>query len=208
MLTPTRPVQDDPAAVPQAILDALTDVAMPRLGKEPPLRSHLAIGGLQIPVRRQQALVVGSGAAGLRAAVELRRRGVDVAVATQSAFGGTSACSGSDKQTLHTANTADRGDDFRALAHAIGAGGAMHADTAYVEAVGSARALATLQYLGLPLPQDRLGGVLRYQTDHDETGRATSCGPRTSRLMVQVLAQEALRLGVPVFNHGRAHPGA
>ena len=61
----------------------------------------------------------------------------------------------------------------------------MDEDTAYVEAVGSARALASLQFMGLPLPQDRLGGVLRYQTDHDEVGRATSCGPRTSRLMVQ-----------------------
>ena len=48
--------------------------------------------------------------------------------------------------------------------------------------------------MGLPIPQDRLGGVLRYQTDHDEVGRATSCGPRTSRLMVQVLTREAIRL--------------
>jgi succinate dehydrogenase / fumarate reductase flavoprotein subunit len=32
-------------------------------------------------------------------------------------------------------------------------------------------------------------------------GRATSCGPRTSRLMVQVLAKEAIRLNVPTFNH-------
>ncbi len=148
-----------------------------------------------------EALVLGSGAAGLRAAVELKRRDVDVAIATQSAFGGTSACSGSDKQTLHTANGADRGDDFRAMADALGAGGAMDEDTAYVEAVGSARALASLQFLGLPIPQDRLGGVLRYQTDHDEVGRATSCGPRTSRLMVQVLAREAIRLDIPIFNH-------
>ena len=124
----------------------------------------------------------------------LKRRDVDVIVATQSAFGGTSACSGSDKQTLHTANGAGRGDDFRAMADALGAGGAMDEDTAYVEAVGSPRALSSLQFMGLPIPQDRLGGVLRYQTDHDEVGRATSCGPRTSRLMVQALAREAIRL--------------
>ena len=53
---------------------------------------------------------------------------------------------------------------------------------------------------GCRYPQDRLGGVLRYQTDHDEVGRATSCGPRTSRLMVQVLAKEAIRLDIPIFN--------
>ena len=34
--------------------------------------------------------------------------------------------------------------------------------------------------------------------------RATSCGPRTSRLMVKVLAEEAIRLGVPIFNHATA----
>ena len=122
---------------------------MPRLPEEPPADGVPGGGGFQIPVRRFGALVVGSGAAGLRAAVELKRRGVEVAVLTQSAWGGTSACSGSDKQTLHTANSADRGDDFAALAEAIGAGGAMDDDTAYVEAVGSARALASLQYLGL-----------------------------------------------------------
>src|ERR1700735_556716 len=173
---------------------------MPRRTGERPSRELMKVGTYVLPVHRAEALVLGSGAAGLRAAVELKRRDVDVVVASQSAFGGTSACSGSDKQTLHTANTAGRGDDFRALADALGAGGAMDEDTAYVEAVGSARALASLQFMGLPLPQDRLGGVLRYQTDHDEVGRATSCGPRTSRLMVQVLTREAIRLNVPIFN--------
>lgn len=192
------------STIPQGILDALTDVAMPRLPGEAPAQDVVAARDAEVPVHHFRALVIGSGAAGLRAAVELKRRGVDVAIATQSAFGGTSACSGSDKQTLHTASSADRGDDFHALADAIGSGGAMDPETAYVEAVGSVRALASLQYLGLPIPQDRLGGVLRYQTDHDEVGRATSCGPRTSRLMVQVLAREAIHLGIPIFNHTTA----
>jgi succinate dehydrogenase / fumarate reductase, flavoprotein subunit len=186
--------------VPQEVLDGLTDVAMPRLATERAPKEFMAAHRFSLPAHRCEALVLGSGAAGLRAAVELKRRGVDVVVATQSAFGGTSACSGSDKQTLHTANGAGRGDDYRAMADALGAGGAMDEDTAYVEAVGSSRALSSLQFMGLPVPQDRLGGVLRYQTDHDEVGRATSCGPRTSRLMVQVLANEAIRLNVPIFN--------
>src|SRR3984957_6606970 len=187
--------------VPQSILDRLTDVAMQRLAGERPSRELMKVGAYVLPVQRSKALVLGSGAAGLRAAVEMKRRNVDVVIASQSAFGGTSACSGSDKQTLHTANSAGRGDDFRALADAVAAGGAMDEDTAYAEAVGSVRALASLQFMGLPLPQDRLGGVLRYQTDHDEVGRATSCGPRTSRLMVQVLTREAIHLGIPIFNH-------
>jgi succinate dehydrogenase/fumarate reductase flavoprotein subunit len=190
--------------VPQSILDALTDVAMPRLPPERRASGSVAVGGHSVQVHRHGCIVIGSGAAGLRAAVELARRGGDVAILSQSAWGGTSACSGSDKQTLHTANTAGRGDDLKAMARAIRAGGAMDEDTAYIEAVGSGRALASLQYLGLPLPQDPLGGTLRYQTDHDEVGRATSCGPRTSRLMVKVLAEEAIRLGIPFFNHTTA----
>ena len=190
--------------VPQHILDGLTDVDMPRLPPERAPSELLDLAGFRVPVYRTGCLIVGSGAAGLRAAVELKRRGDDVAVISQSAWGGTSACSGSDKQTLHTANTADQGDNFKAMARAIRDGGAMDEDTAYVEAVGSARMMASLQYLGLPLPQERLGGTLRYQTDHDEVGRATSCGPRTSRLMVKMLAEEAIRLDVPVFNQTTA----
>lgn len=198
-----RKMAEEPL-VSQHILDALTDVKMPRLSPKTPAKEWVTVQGWKVPVRRAGVVVVGSGSAGLRAAVELKRRDVDVTVVTQSAYGGTSACSGSDKQTLHTANTSDRGDNFRAMAEAIGAGGAMDKDTAYIEAVGSGRSLSTLQYLGIPLPVDSYGGVLRYQTDHDEVGRATSCGPRTSRFMVKVLAQEAINLGVPVHNQTTA----
>ncbi|MDR2450498.1 MAG: FAD-binding protein [Candidatus Accumulibacter sp.] len=186
--------------VSQSILDALTDVEFPRRMAARAVWKSLPLDGMRLPVYRGQALVLGSGAAGLRAAVELKRRKIDVVVATQTLFWGTSVCSGSDKQTLHTASTGASGDDFLALARALGAGGAMDADTAYVEAVGSVEALMALKYLGLPLPEDCYGGVLRYRTDHDEAGRATSCGPRTSRLMAKVLAEEALRLGVPFVN--------
>ncbi|MCV4566006.1 FAD-binding protein, partial [Escherichia coli] len=111
----------------------------------------------------------------------------------------TSACSGSDKQTLYTAATAGNGDNVTKLADALASGGAMDHDTAYVEAVGSLHTLGGLQYLGLELPEDRYGAILRYQTDHDEAGRATSCGPRTSRLMVKVLLEEVQRLAIPML---------
>ena len=193
-----------PVKVPQHILDRLTDVEMPRLMPAKAATEVMQVAGYGVPIHRYGCVIVGSGAAGLRAAVELQRRDDSVAIISQSAWGGTSACSGSDKQTLHTANTADLGDNYKAMARAIRAGGAMDEDTAYVEAIGSSRAMASLQYLGLPLPQDPLGGTLRYQTDHDEVGRATSCGPRTSRLMVKVLADEAIRLSIPFYNHTTA----
>ncbi|WP_312415574.1 FAD-binding protein [Pseudescherichia sp.] len=188
-------------AIPQAILESLTNVAMPHHVAEAQPQQMLTLGEYRIPVYDSEALVVGSGAAGLRAAVELKRRRLNVLVATQTLFWGTSACSGSDKQTLHTASTSFRGDDFTRLAGALGAGGAMDGDTAYVEAVGSIEAFIGLKSMGLPLPEDRYGAVLRYQTDHDEVGRATSCGPRTSRLMVKVLAEEAALVGVPFLDH-------
>ena len=168
-------------AIPQAILENLTNVTMPRHVLQAEPQQMLEVEGYRIPVYTSGALVIGSGAAGLRAAVELKRRKVDVLVATQTLFWGTSACSGSDKQTLHTASTSYRGDNFTALAGAIGAGGAMDADTAYVEAVGSVEAFIGLKSIGLPLPEDRYGAVLRYQTHHDEGGRGASCGPRTTR---------------------------
>lgn len=187
-----------PIEVPQAILDALTRVDMPALPASSAIGESITVDGVHLPILRTGVLIIGSGAAGLRAAVEANRAGLEVTVATMSPFGGTSACSGSDKQTLHTAGTSNKGDNFVKLASDIGAGGAMDLDQAYVEAVGSIGAFAGLQYLGLPLPTDRFGAVLRYQTDHDDVGRATSCGPRTSRLMVKVLAEEALRLGIPI----------
>lgn len=185
----------------QSILTPLTDVTMPRHVAAANPSLTLDIAGYSIPLYSHEALVIGSGAAGLRAAVELRRRKTDVVVATQTLFWGTSACSGSDKQTLHTASTSFHGDDFVKLAGALGAGGAMDADTAYVEAVGSIEAFIGLKSIGLPLPEDRYGAVLRYQTDHDEAGRATSCGPRTSRLMVKVLAEEAILLNTLFIDH-------
>ncbi len=186
------------------ILDALTRVKLPGGVLQHEAAETVDIEGLNCPVHRVNTLVLGSGAAGLRAAVELKRGNIEVAVCSTGLFAGTSACSGSDKQTIHTAGTSNRGDNFVRLADDIGSGGAMDKDTAYVEAVGSIPAFAGLQYLGLPLPQDRFGAVLRYQTDHDEVGRATSCGPRTSRLMVKVLCEEAIRLEIPFITRTTA----
>lgn len=185
--------------VDDAILDALTHVSFPKGFVQAEPSSVVTIDNVNYPVWQADALVVGTGAAGLRAAVELQRREQSVLLATAGLYMGTSACSGSDKQTLFTAATAGSGDNFTKLAEALASGGAMDRDTAYVEAVGSLHTLGGLQYLGLELPEDRYGAILRYQTDHDEAGRATSCGPRTSRLMVKVLLEEVKRLGIPLL---------
>ncbi|EMI7391583.1 succinate dehydrogenase flavoprotein subunit [Klebsiella oxytoca] len=186
--------------IDDAILDALTHVSFPKGFAKGEPASILTIDNVNYPLWKADALVVGSGAAGLRAAVELKRRQQNVLLATAGLYMGTSACSGSDKQTLFTAATAGNGDSFLKLADALASGGAMDYDTAYVEAVGSLHTLGGLQFLGLELPEDRYGAILRYQTDHDEAGRATSCGPRTSRLMVKVLLEEVQRLNIPLLS--------
>lgn len=187
------------AAIPQAILDRLTRFDMPKVKGMAPSAEVVEVGNTSIPVYRCESLVIGSGAAGMRAAVELKRRAVDVMVMSTGLFAGTSACSGSDKQTLYTASTDYKGDNFVEYAKGLCSGGAMDFSTAYVEAVGSIDAIGGLQFMGLPLPHDDRGAILRYQTDHDEAGRATSCGPRTSKLMVKVLFEEALNLGVRIL---------
>lgn len=191
--------QRDLDSIPQQILDRLTRVEMPKVKGIDPSDETMDVSGECVPVYRCEALVLGSGAAGMRAAVELKRRGVDVLVASTGLFAGTSACSGSDKQTLYTGSTDFKGDNFVEYAKGLCSGGAMNFSTAYVEAVGSIEATGGLQFMGLPLPFDDNGAILRYQTDHDEVGRATSCGPRTSKLMVKVLFEEAVRLGVRIF---------
>ncbi|EDS7008275.1 FAD-binding protein [Salmonella enterica subsp. diarizonae] len=192
------------AEINKTILDSLIHVKLPKGFTSPKETEHRIINGLSVPIYKYDALVIGTGAAGLRAAVELKRRNVDVLLATAGLYKGASACSGSDKQTLFTASTSKGGDNFFKLAADLSIGGCMDKDVAYVESVGSVNTLAGLQFLGLNLPEDQYGSVLRYQTDHDETGRATSCGPRTSRLMVKVLLEEVQRLEIPVLENTTA----
>jgi succinate dehydrogenase/fumarate reductase flavoprotein subunit len=187
------------STIPQEILDRLTRFDMPAVRGIAPSEKTLEIAGITVPLYTCEALVLGSGAAGMRAVVELKRRGLDVMVASTGLYAGTSACSGSDKQTLYTASTDYKGDNFVKYAEGLCSGGAMDFSTAYIEAVGSIDAIGGLQYMGLPLPHDDRGATLRYQTDHDEAGRATSCGPRTSKLMVKVLFEEAITLGVRIL---------
>lgn len=186
------------------ILSKLTDVKLEASFNIPKQKYFIELQNQKIPCYFDSALVVGSGAAGFRAAVELQRRDISTSIITSILYGGTSACSGSDKQTIFSCSTYHHGDDVIEVAKAISAGGCMDADLAYVEAVNSYISLDGLRTFGLDLPCDKYGTILRYQTDHDEKGRATSCGPRTSRLMVKVLSQEASRLGVKLLDKSSA----
>jgi succinate dehydrogenase/fumarate reductase flavoprotein subunit len=162
--------------------------------------SLITIGGREVPVVSVQTVVVGTGAAALNCAVWLDRLGCsDVLLLTDRVGGGTSANTGSDKQTYYKLSQAGATPDSPLeLAHSLFDGGAMHGDIALVEATASAQCFYQLVSLGVPFPHDRWGGYTGYRTDHDTRGRATSAGPKTSQMMVAALHAEAERRGMPV----------
>ncbi|NLG24363.1 MAG: FAD-binding protein [Clostridiales bacterium] len=141
--------------------------------------------------------VVGAGAAGLNAADELKRRGVDVLLLADSPDGGASLNAGSDKQTYYKLSLAGGAPDSpAALARAFFDGGGAHGDLAHAMAASSARAFLKLALLGVPFPHNEWGEYVGYRTDHDAGGRATSAGPLTSRMMVEALARSTRERGV------------
>lgn len=145
-------------------------------------------------------LIIGSGAAGLNAAVQLKQSGVeDLLILTEGLQAGTSINTGSDKQTYYKLSLCgDEADSPRALAETLFEGGSVHGDLALAEASLSTRAFFHLVNLGVPFPHDEYGQYVGYKTDHDPRQRATSIGPYTSREMCRALIGRVRELGIPV----------
>lgn len=145
-------------------------------------------------------LVIGSGAAGLNAALQCYRNGVkDVLIITEGLTKGTSINTGSDKQTYYKMSMSGSESDLpRLMAESYLSGGSMHGDLALIEASLSTWAFINLVNLGVDFPCDRYGQFVGYKTDHDPRQRATSIGPYTSREMCIKLTEEIHRLGIPV----------
>nr|MDO8109735.1 FAD-binding protein [Candidatus Sigynarchaeota archaeon] len=157
-----------------------------------------------IPVIETRAVVIGSGAAGLNAAIHLSEHGFkagELAIITEEWGGGTSFNSGSDKQTYYKLSISGIGTDSPLLmARDFYSGGSMHGDIALAEAAGSIEEFFHLIRLGVRFPSDDYGLYPGYQTDNDFRQRATSVGPYTSREMVACLAKEVARIGIPVLD--------
>ena len=162
----------------------------------------IEINGMSLPLYSLNTLIIGSGAAGLNAAVYLHRFGqTDIAIATDLWGGGTSNNAGSDKQTYYKLDlSGDAPDSPEEMAQDLFEGGCMHGDIALCEAMHSAQAFYNLVNLGVPFPHDAYGGYVGYKTDHDPRGRATSAGPLTSHLMFEALAKEVKEKGIRVFD--------
>ncbi|MGN0997982.1 MAG: FAD-binding protein [Faecousia sp.] len=151
---------------------------------------------------RLQAAVVGSGAAGLHAALRLHQYGVQpIALITEAMEGGTSRNAGSDKQTYYKLSLCGHTPDSPAsMAKDLFAGRCVDGDNAYVEAALSAPCFMNLVERGVPFPVNEFGEYVGYQTDHDVRARATSAGPLTSKMMTECLERAVRSAGVPIYD--------
>ena len=167
----------------------------------PPTQTAIA-PGITAQTHTYQTIIIGSGAAGLACAERLYELGVrDVAVLTDKLGGGTSANSGSDKQTYYKMGIfGDVPDSPMDFARTLTAGGMMHGDLAYIEGVCSPQAFFNMVRNGVPFPFNRYGAYVGYKTDHDPRQRATSAGPKTSQSMVKTSLSQIRRNNTAVFD--------
>lgn len=162
--------------------------------------------GVKFPVYSLNTLIIGSGTAGLNAAIHLWDRGQkNIAIVTDCLGGGTSNNAGSDKQTYYKLSLSSESPDSPVqMARDLFAGGCMHGDIALCEAQNSLEAFFHLVSMGVPFPHNKYGDYVGYKTDHDPLGRGTSAGPLTSRLMFEALARKVKSCGISVFDRCEA----
>ena len=167
--------------------------------------SYITVKNMIVPHYRTSVFVIGSGAAGYNAADSLYDLGMtDVAIVTEGRFMGTSRNTGSDKQTYYKLNvTGAVQDSVYDMARSLMRGGSMHGDIALTDAALSARGFFKLVGLGVPFPMNEYGEYVGYKTDHDETTRATSCGPLTSKFMTEALERSVLAKKIQIFDGHR-----
>ncbi|MBQ5591752.1 MAG: FAD-binding protein [Clostridia bacterium] len=150
-----------------------------------------------------KCLIIGSGAAAYGAADRLYREGItDIAVVTEDRLSGTSRNTGSDKQTYYKISMDGfTPDSPYKMASDMFSGGSCDGERMYIEAVNSRECFLRLCEYGVGFPTDKYGCYPGYKTDHDNTLRATSVGPLTSRAMTQKLEQVVLeKNGTPLFD--------
>ena len=154
--------------------------------------------------RIYKALIIGSGAAAYGCADWLYREGVtDIAVVTEGRLSGTSRNTGSDKQTYYKISMDGfTPDSPYKMASDMFSGGSCDGEKMYLEAVNSQRCFLRLCEYGVNFPTDSYGGYPGYKTDHDDTVRATSVGPLTSKKMTEKLERVVLeRNKTPLFDN-------
>lgn len=140
------------------------------------------------------AIIIGSGAAAYSAADWLYKYGItDIAIITENRLSGTSRNTGSDKQTYYKLSMDGfTPDSPYKMASDIFESGSCDGEKMYLQSVNSTKCFLRLCDYGVGFPQDEFGGFPGYKTDHDNTVRATSIGPLTSKVMTEKLEKKVL----------------
>lgn len=149
------------------------------------------------------AIIIGSGAAAYGVADWLYKEDItDIAVVAENRLSGTSRNTGSDKQTYYKLSMDGFSlDSPYKMAQDIFAAGCCDGEKIYLQAVNSTRCFLRLCDYGVNFPRDEFGGFPGYKTDHDNTVRATSIGPLTSKVMTEKLESRVLKKnGTPLFD--------
>lgn len=117
-------------------------------------------------------IVVGTGAAGLQAALRLYQNGeTDLAVVAENINAGTSRNTGSDKQTYYKLSLASGDlDSVRTMAEDLFAGQCVDGDQALCEAALSVRSFLRLVESGVPFPNTMYGEFMGYKKIMTEEG--------------------------------------
>ena len=151
-----------------------------------------------------KCLIIGSGAAAYSAADWLYRENIrDIAIITENRLSGTSRNTGSDKQTYYKLSMDGiTPDSPYKMASDMFSGGSCDGEKMYLEAVNSQKCFLRLCDYGVNFPTDRFGAYPGYKTDHDDTLRATSVGPLTSKAMTQQLEKVVIEKNkTPLFDN-------
>lgn len=151
-----------------------------------------------------KCLIIGSGAAAYAAADSLHREGItDIAIVTENRLSGTSRNTGSDKQTYYKLSMDGiTPDSPYKMASDMFSAGSCDGEKMFIEAVNSRECFLRLCDYGVDFPTDRFGCYPGYKTDHDNTLRATSVGPLTSKIMTEKLEKVVVEInGTPLLDN-------
>lgn len=151
------------------------------------------------------AIIIGSGAAAYSVADWLYKEKIEnIAIITENRYSGTSRNTGSDKQTYYKLSMDGKSlDSPYKMATDMCKAGCTDGEKMYLQAINSIRSFLRLYEYGVNFPTDGFGGFPGYKTDHDDTVRATSVGPLTSKVMTEKLEKRVLEYNGTVLFENR-----
>lgn len=155
-------------------------------------------------IHKYKCIIIGSGAAAYSAADWLYKEDIkDIVIVTENRFSGTSRNTGSDKQTYYKLSMDGiHPDSPYKMATDMFSAGSCDGEKMFIEAVNSQKCFLRLCDYNVGFPTDKYGCYPGYKTDHDNSLRATSVGPLTSKIMTEKLEEKVIKSNkTPLFDN-------